>query len=156
MYNLRMNDSGGKENPDVGFLLKSFGHAGRMVESRLDNALASHGLSIAKLGVLRTLAHAVEPLPLGQIAERLACVRSNITQLIDRMEAEGLVRRIPDPEDRRSIRATLTEEGRQRYATGIEEEAQVESELFSGLSTEEQKQLQNILWRFLGNSSQAE
>ena len=155
MYNLCMNDPGEKERFEVGFLLNSFGHAGRMVESRLDNALASHGLSIAKLGVLRTLAHAVEPLPLGQIAERLACVRSNITQLIDRMEAEGLVRRIPDAGDRRSIRATLTEEGRRRYATGIEEESKVERELFSGLSTEEQKLLQDIIWRFLGNSSQA-
>jgi DNA-binding MarR family transcriptional regulator len=156
MYNLPMNDIEKKGNQEVGFLLNSFGHAGRMVESRLDNALASQGLSIAKLGVLRTLAQAGEPLPLGQIAGRLACVRSNITQLIDRMEAEGLVRRIPDPEDRRSIRATLTEEGRQRYMTGIEEEAQVERDLFKGLSTEEQKQLQTILWRFLRNSSQAE
>jgi DNA-binding MarR family transcriptional regulator len=39
----------------------------------------------------------------------MACVRSNITQLIDRMQAEGLVRRIPDPQDRRSVRAALTD-----------------------------------------------
>ncbi len=150
-----MNDSGEKEKLEVGYLLNSFGHAGRMVESRLDNALTSRGLSIAKLGVLRTLAHADQPLPLGQIAERLACVRSNITQLIDRMETEGLVRRIPDAGDRRSIRATLTDEGRRRYSTGIEIESKVERELFGGLSAVEQKQLQEIIWRFLGISSQA-
>ncbi len=151
-----MNDRETEDKTDVGFLLNYFSHAGRMVETRLDNALASHGLSIAKLGVLRALAQAVEPLPLGQIAEQLACVRSNITQLIDRMEAEGLVRRIPDAGDRRSIRATLTEEGRRQYRTGIEEEMKVERELFNKLSSEDQKQLQNILWRLLGNLSKAE
>ncbi len=149
-----MKHSGENERPEIGFLLNSFGHAGRMVESRLDSALAFHGLSIAKFGVLKALAQAGEPLPLGQIADKLACVRSNITQLIDRMEAEGLVKRIPDPEDRRSIRATLTEEGGRRYAAGIEEESRVERELFGGLLPEEQEQLQDILWRFLRNSSQ--
>jgi DNA-binding MarR family transcriptional regulator len=153
MYNLRMKHSGEDEKPESGFLLNSFGHAGRMVENRLDNALADHGLSIAKFGVLKTLAQAGEPLPLGQIADRLACVRSNITQLIDRMEAEGLVKRSPDPEDRRSIRASLTEEGDRRYAAGVEEESRVERELFGGLLPEEQEQLQDILWRFLKNSS---
>jgi DNA-binding MarR family transcriptional regulator len=151
-----MNDSGEEERLEIGFLLNSFGHAGRMVENRLDSALATRGLSIAKLGVLKALVRAAEPLPLGQIADRLACVRSNITQLIDRMEAEGLVRRFPDPDDRRSIRATITEEGQRRFSAGIEQESKVERELFSGLSSEEQNQLQNILWHFLKNTIRVE
>ncbi len=156
MYNLSMNDSGEKEKLDAGFLLTSFGHAGRMVENRLDGALSRVGLSIAKLGVLKTLAQAVEPLPLGQLAERLACVRSNITQLIDRMEAEGLVKRTPDPADRRSIRAALTEEGRRRCAAGVAEESKVEQELFGELSSAEQGHLQDLLRRFLENTSLGE
>jgi DNA-binding MarR family transcriptional regulator len=149
-----MNEFSENEKSDFRLLVNSFGQAERMVESSLDNALASHGLSLAKLGVLRVLAQSAEPLPLGQIADKLACVRSNITQLVDRMESEGLVKRMPDPNDRRSILAALTEEGRRRYKTGVEEEYRVERELFNGLSPEEQKQLQNILQRFLNPSSQ--
>jgi DNA-binding MarR family transcriptional regulator len=49
------------------------------------------------------------------LAEECACVRSNITQLVDRLEADKLVVRSDDPDDRRSIRAELTAEGRTRY-----------------------------------------
>ena len=61
-----------------------------------------------------------EPLPLGTLAERCACVRSNITQLVDRLQAEKLVVRSDDPRDRRSVRAELTAEGRSRQAAGLE------------------------------------
>src|SRR6478735_3002007 len=53
-----------------------------------------------------------ESLPLGQLAERLSCVKSNITQLVDRLEADGLVSRAPDPHDRRARLAVMTPAGR--------------------------------------------
>ena len=56
---------------------------------------------------------------LGTLADRCACVRSNITQLVDRLEAEKLVVRSDDPRDRRSIRAELTAAGRARQEAGI-------------------------------------
>ena len=90
------------------------------VESRLEAALEPLGLSLAKLGVLSKLVAAGEPLPLGTLAERCACVRSNITQLVDRLQAEKLVVRSDDPRDRRSVRAELTAEGRSRQAAGLE------------------------------------
>src|SRR5437016_5143384 len=89
------------------------------MEARLEEALEPLGLSIAKLKVLATLVAAGEPLPLHALAEHAACVRSNITQLMDRLEAEKLVVRVDDPRDRRSIRAELTAEGRRRHATGM-------------------------------------
>jgi DNA-binding MarR family transcriptional regulator len=46
-------------------------------------------------------------------------VRSNITQLVDRLAAEKLVVRSDDPHDRRSVRAELTAEGRARQAAGL-------------------------------------
>ncbi len=94
--------------------------AARAVEDQIEGALSDHGLSMAKLGVLTKLVEAGEPLTLGEIAARLSCVRSNVTQLIDRLEADSLVRRIDDPNDRRSIRAELTQEGRTRQAAGAE------------------------------------
>lgn len=89
------------------------------VEAQLEAGLEPLGLSLAKLGVLSKLVAAGEPLPLGTLADRCACVRSNITQLVDRLEAEKLVARSDDPHDRRSVRAELTSEGRARYAAGM-------------------------------------
>jgi DNA-binding MarR family transcriptional regulator len=89
------------------------------VEDRLEGALEPLGLSLAKVNVLSKLVSAGEPLPLGTLAERCACVRSNITQLVDRLAAEKLVVRSDDPHDRRSVRAELTAEGRSRQAAGL-------------------------------------
>ncbi len=90
------------------------------VEDGLEAALEPLGLSLAKLNVLCRLADAGEPLPLGALADRCACVRSNITQLVDRLEAEKLVKRSDDPRDRRSVRAELTPAGRSRQAAGLQ------------------------------------
>ena len=115
------------------------------VESRLEAALEPVGLSLAKFGVLAQLISAGEPLPLGTLAERRACVRSNITQLVDRLEAEGLVRRSDDPKDRRSVRAELTDEGRARYQTGLKALARMEKELFEPLGNPQRDKLLELL-----------
>ncbi len=108
-----------KEAPPALLTIQALG-ALRAVEDRLEAALEPLGLSLAKLGVLDKLAAAGEPLPLGTLAEQCACVRSNITQLVDRLEAEKLVVRSDDPRDRRSVRAELTAEGRSRHKVGLE------------------------------------
>jgi DNA-binding MarR family transcriptional regulator len=103
------------------------------LQGRLEEALEPLGLSLAKFGVLSKLVAAVEPVPLGTLAELCACVRSNITQLVDRLEAEKLVIRAADPRDRRSIRAELTAEGRQRHAAAAEALHAAEAKLLSSL-----------------------
>jgi DNA-binding MarR family transcriptional regulator len=109
--------------------------------ARLDAALESTGLSTAKFGALQALAGSDEPLPLGQLAARLACVKSNITQLVDRLEADGLVQRVPAPEDRRSKCAAITPEGRRRFASGLKAKLEVERALLESLSPEESEGL---------------
>jgi DNA-binding MarR family transcriptional regulator len=89
--------------------------AARSVEASAEGALADIGLSLAKLGALRHLMLASSPLTLSQLAERHCCGKSNITQLIDRLEADGLVVRVADPDDRRTILATITDSGRAAY-----------------------------------------
>jgi DNA-binding MarR family transcriptional regulator len=96
------------------------------IASRLESALEPVGLSLAKFGVLARLAAAGEPLPLSTLAERSACVRSNITQLVDRLEIDKLVVRVSDPHDRRLVRAALTSEGRARHAAGAQALAEAE------------------------------
>jgi DNA-binding MarR family transcriptional regulator len=89
--------------------------AARAIEARAEVALAEVGLSLAKLGALRHLVIASEPLTLSQLAERHCCGKSNVTQLVDRLEADGFVARANDPDDRRTVRATVTPAGRAAY-----------------------------------------
>ncbi|MCH8242565.1 MAG: MarR family transcriptional regulator [Planctomycetes bacterium] len=103
--------------------------AGRAIEQRLEEALARVGLSLAKFGALMHLVEAGEPLTLSECAKKMACVRSNITQLMDRLEADGLVRRVEDPQDRRAVRAAVTRLGAERQAAGAKEVAKVQAEL---------------------------
>jgi DNA-binding MarR family transcriptional regulator len=90
------------------------------LEDRIEKALGEVQLSVAKFGVLGHLVDAGKAIPLSELAARVNCVRSNVTQMVDRLEADGLVRRTPDPGDRRVILAELTEEGRKRQAAGAE------------------------------------
>src|SRR5262245_10237121 len=87
-------------------------HAAHAVEDEVETKLNAMGLSAAKLAALQALADAGESMPLSQLANRLSCVKSNITQLVDRLEADGLVARRPDPGDRRTRLAALTTAGR--------------------------------------------
>src|SRR5437870_1645278 len=107
-------------------LLHAPGRVGSLSESRL----AGVGLSLPKLAALHHLVVAGDSLPLGHLAERLACVKSNVTQLVDRLEADGLVTRAPDPNDRRSRLAVITEAGRASYSQGIEIHRETEREVF--------------------------
>jgi DNA-binding MarR family transcriptional regulator len=109
-------------------------HAAQAVGEKLEDALDKVGLSMAKHSALTKLAEAGEPLTLGDLASRLSCVRSNITQLVDRLESDGLVRRVDDPSDRRSVRAELTDLGREKQLAGDAELGRVQGELSALMS----------------------
>ncbi|HTK28692.1 MAG TPA: MarR family transcriptional regulator [Vicinamibacterales bacterium] len=115
------------------------------IESHVDTQLAPLGLSLPKLAALQRLVAAGNALPLGQLAERLACVKSNVTQLVDRLEAEGLVERAADPDDRRSRLAVITPAGRARYEEGILVQQRAERELFGTLTDAEAHQFAEVI-----------
>lgn len=112
---------------------------------RLESALEPHGLSLSKFRVLSLLAGADEAVPLGTLADQVECVRSNITQLVDRLEAEKLVLRVDDAKDRRSIRAELTSEGRTRHAAGARAVARAEEEVLSQVPTAQLESFLQVL-----------
>ena len=113
--------------------------AARRRQDRLEAALEEVGLSSAKYHALEQLARAGEPLALGELAGCLKCVRSNVTQLVDRLEADGLVRRVACPGDRRAVRAVLTPLGAQRQAAGAAAIGQVQAELGARLTAGERE-----------------
>ena len=89
-----------------------------------------------------------EPVALGVLSQHLGCVRSNITQLIDRLEADNLVRRLPDPDDRRSVRAAITDQGRDRFEAGMQAVEEAHRDILSGFSLTDREQLARLLERF--------
>jgi len=131
--------------PAAEALVFSFLSAADAVEARLEGALSPTGLSLAKLAVLHFLAEAKEALPLSDLAARQHCVRSNITQLMDRLEKDGLVRRRADPEDRRSVLAELTPAGEQAHAKGVRALAEAQRAIVRALKAGEATSLQNAL-----------
>ncbi|WP_234285414.1 MarR family winged helix-turn-helix transcriptional regulator, partial [Streptomyces venezuelae] len=76
-----------------------------------EQAAAQHALTGAQARVLGLLS--LDPLPMRHIAQKLKCEPSNITGIVDRLEARGLAERRPDPADRRVKLAAATEEGRE-------------------------------------------
>ncbi len=127
---------------DVMWSLMQAAHA---VEAQLEAALAEVDLSGPKFAALTHLVQAGEPVPLGELAAQCACVRSNITQLVDRLETDKLVRRVDDPADRRSLRAAVTALGRQRQAVGAKKVAQVRRKLGKALGAIDHASLKRAL-----------
>jgi len=119
--------------------------AGRTQLARLDEALKSVGLSAAKYKVLSQIAKSKDPVPLRLLAEEQQCVASNVTTLVDRLEADGLVERVDDPADRRSKRAVLTELGREKEKEGASVVAEVESQFAESLGPTERLALAKVL-----------
>jgi DNA-binding MarR family transcriptional regulator len=129
----------------AGRVMFSLLQAGQVVERRLEEALEEVGLSGAKFAVLTHLVRAGEPLSLSECANRMICVRSNITQLVDRLEAEGLVRRVDDPDDRRGVRAVVTPLGIERQAAGARCVERVQREFAKTLSEADHAALARVL-----------
>jgi DNA-binding MarR family transcriptional regulator len=71
-----------------------------------------HGLTIARYDVLAHVEMAGGQLGLSELASSVVLSPSGLSKLLDRMEASGLVRRDPDPDDARSTFATITPAGR--------------------------------------------
>src|SRR5689334_19381878 len=109
-----------------------------------EEAAARHALTGAQARLLSLLS--LEPLPMRRLAQKLKCEPSNVTGIVDRLEARGLVERRPDPADRRVKLAAATEEGR-RVARSLREGLRFAREPLTGLSQGERESLRDLLRR---------
>jgi DNA-binding MarR family transcriptional regulator len=114
-----------------------------------------HGLSEGRLQILMRLRHERDGVALGELAQMLSVSPRNITGLIDNLERDGLVARVPDPADRRSVLATLTEKGRDRIDSIWRDAAHRQVSLTEGFSEEELAQLRHLCLRLVQNMSRA-
>jgi DNA-binding MarR family transcriptional regulator len=89
-----------------------------------------------------------EPMPMSALAEALHCDNSNITGIVDRLEAAGLARRQADARDRRVKAVVLTKEG-ERMQVEIQRRAGEPPPTIASLSEEDAVLLRDILSRAL-------
>lgn len=95
--------------------------AQQIVLARVEEVLRSFDLTFARYEVLMLLLFSRGgALPLSRLGDRLQVHPTSVTNAVDRLEAQGLVRRSPHPSDRRATLAELTDAGRERAtkATG--------------------------------------
>jgi DNA-binding MarR family transcriptional regulator len=76
----------------------------------MESWVEQYGLSEGRMQILLRLHHHGDQ-PLGALADEMHVSPRNVTGLVDNLERDGLVARVPDPEDRRSVRAHLSEQG---------------------------------------------
>ena len=87
--------------------------AHQILIAELDAVLRPFGITFSRYETLVLLVHAGRgALPLSKIGERLQVHATSVTNVIDRLEGAGLVRREPNPRDGRGTLAVITDEGR--------------------------------------------
>ncbi|MGW0767586.1 MarR family winged helix-turn-helix transcriptional regulator [Streptomyces sp. NPDC002676] len=106
-------------------------------------AAAHHGLTPTQAKVLAQLDR---PLPMRALATLLVCDASNVTGIVDRLEARELVRREPDPVDRRVKNVVATDRGRE-LVRRVREEMQASHGALDTLDADESATLYALLER---------
>jgi DNA-binding MarR family transcriptional regulator len=87
--------------------------AQQIVLARVDDALKPFELTFARYEALVLLTFSQRgSLPLGKMGERLMIHPTSVTNIVDRLEAQGLVRRVDHPTDRRTTLCEITDDGR--------------------------------------------
>ncbi len=147
LYNSYMNEIEDERDAQIFRLIALLYRIEKITDAHINALFQPIQLTCVQHLVLKLLIEAGEPLPLGQIAEKLHSVRSNVTQMIDRLTSEGLVERVFDPADRRRVLAQITEEGRRRFDATSQIEALVEQELHANFTRQERDQLVTLLSR---------
>ena len=85
----------------------------------------------------------------GHLSQDLGLSTGAMTNRLDRLEAAGLVRRLPDPNDRRAVQVELTEAGWQAWQDSVGAQAQKEALVASALTPAEKERLNSLLRRLL-------
>jgi DNA-binding MarR family transcriptional regulator len=108
-------------------------------------AASRQDLTLIQAKVLNSLD---EPLPMHRIAERLGSERSNVTGIVDRLQARGLVERRQDEQDRRIRNIVPTAAGR-ALAQGFRSSLNFAAEPLAALAPAEREQLRDLLRRIV-------
>jgi DNA-binding MarR family transcriptional regulator len=126
----------------------------RAAENRLRDYLrVEHDTTLPRFDVMAALYRRREGVTMSELSRMLLVSNGNATAVVDRLEADGLVRRTPSDTDRRTVYVALTEAGVTRFeglASGHEVEV---DRILGGLSEEELDDLTRIFRRLAGKEA---
>ncbi|HMJ33176.1 MAG TPA: MarR family transcriptional regulator [Baekduia sp.] len=111
--------------------------------------LAAHGLSMWGYIALSHLAREPAGTQLA-LAQAIRYDKTRLIGLLDELEREGLITRVPDPTDRRARTVELTRAGKQRHAAARADVRAMEDEFLGDLSATERDRLRRLLKRLAG------
>lgn len=143
------------ERPDLDTeAMGIFGRIFRLARAGGDATAAAYARSDLTRGdfdVLATLRRSGTDRPLSPsaLSATLMLTSGGMTQRIDRLERAGLVRRSPDPADRRALRVSLTERGAQVVDRAVEDGLAAEQRLLAGIPPERRRDVDAMLRELL-------
>ena len=136
---------------EVEGIVDRIGGINRRIHRTLDETLAEFGLDMGDYKVLNHLSQLGPPhrsTP-GRLAKRMDLSSGTMTSRLDRMEEADLIRRLPDPDDRRSIVVETTDHGRETILRAIGVQAEKEALFAAALTPGEKKQLNGLLRKLM-------
>ena len=144
-----------RERPDLDVspleVLSRVTRLARHLDLARRQAFAAHALETWEFDVLAALRRAGSPYSLspGQLGTETLVTSGTMTNRIDRLEGRSLVRREPDPSDRRGVRVVLTELGRSTVDDALFDLVAREHEVLSRLPADSRSELASLLRRLV-------
>jgi DNA-binding MarR family transcriptional regulator len=151
----KIREQWNRERPDLDVgpmeLIGRFKRIAQHLSQGMDKTFAAHGLNSASFDVLATLRRSGAPYRLspGDLLATMMVTSGTMTNRIDQLEKAGLVERIHNPEDGRSVIIALTDTGFAIIDAAVSDHVQTQIDLTSTLSVVERKALNDVLKRFL-------
>ncbi|MFB7504765.1 MarR family winged helix-turn-helix transcriptional regulator [Streptomyces broussonetiae] len=130
----------------------------RAMGDRMEKAYQAYGISRGEFDVLATLRRSGEPHTLSprQLSATLMLTTGGMTGRLDKLEKAGLLRRSPDPHDRRGLQVTLTDKGLDAVDRAVGAGLAVQTAALSSLNDEQAGQLADLLRVLLAGTQEAE
>ncbi|UQX89460.1 MarR family transcriptional regulator [Jatrophihabitans telluris] len=149
----RISEQWATERPEIDTSpMAVFGRIAKLHRTQLeasDQAYRQFEITGADFDVLATLRRSGEPFQLtpSELTEQMMISSGGVTQRVDRLIRQGLVRRVPHASDRRSTTVQLTPEGRSVIDQALPLHIEAERELLVALSDDERRTLIDLLTR---------
>ena len=116
------------------------------VETAVRNRLRSEfATTLPRFDLLAQLEREPAGLTMGELSQRLMVTGGNVTGVTDQLEAEGLVKRSPRPNDRRAFTVQLTPAGKRQFRRMAAVHEQWVIELFAGWNADQKSQVYDLL-----------
>ncbi len=136
---------------EVEGIVDRIGGLRRRFQAMADETLQGLGLALGEWKVLTHLRLSGPPFrrSAGALSKRAELSSGAMTNRLDRLEKAGLVKRVPDPDDRRGVLVELTKEGHVKWEEGLGAQAGNEALIAAAQTKDEKRQLNALLRRLM-------